>query len=168
VLQGTFRRDRHGGFETPEPPKGQPVSPKKLAGDAALEWDRMVTRLEKAGSLSIVDDAALYQYVLLFAETEDLKAESKNLRELFAGLKRQALKKLDGAELVEAIGKIVQLQALAAKQRMQLRQQRMAIRQYLVEFGLTPVARSRVKLSLAKTPVVDAKKERFFGRGGHP
>jgi hypothetical protein len=40
----------------------------------------------------------------------------------------------------------------------------MALRQYLVEFGMTPSARSRVKVPSAK-PVVDANKERYFGSG---
>lgn len=166
LLQGTFRKDRHGDHQTPEAPTGIPVPPKRLTGDAKAEWDRMVARLQKTGALSVVDDAALYQYVLLFAETEELKKEHADVTRLMGSLKRASVRKLDGRELVEAIKQIVVLKQVQGKTKMQLRQQRMAIRQYLVEFGQTPSARTRVKLTLAKTPVVDARKERFFGRGG--
>ena len=57
--------------------------------------------------------------------------------------------------LAEAIKKIVDLEQILAKQTTQLRQGHMAIRQYLIEFGMTPSARTRVKLPAggAKKPV---------------
>lgn len=162
VLRGTFRPDRHAGHEAPEPPKGPPKSPKPLTGEALAEWKRMVARLEEAKTISIVDDAALYQYVKLFAETEGVATDNAANRKLSEELKRVA-QKLDGAELVDAIGKIVELRKLLAKQTATLRQQRMAIRQYLVEFGMTPSARGRVKVSTKEKSTKDVNKERFFG-----
>lgn len=146
VVQGTFRKDRHGAAPAPEPPKGTPIPPRPLKGEAQAEWDRMVARLEESKTLSIVDDAALYQYVQLHAETEEIKADNARVRALSAQLKR-AIKNLDGMELVEAIDKIVSLQHILAGQVRQLRQGHMALRQYLVEFGMTPTSRSRVKVS---------------------
>lgn len=143
-LEGTFDASRHSGISNPEPPKGIPVPPRGLSGEAKAEWDRMIARLEASKTLSSVDDAALYQYVQLFAETEAVKVDHQQLHKMSRDLKR-LVKKLDGSELVEAIGKIVVLQQLAQKQSMQLRQGHMAIRQYLVEFGMTPAARGRVK-----------------------
>lgn len=151
ILHGDFRPDRHGDLEFIDPPKGTPPVPKGISGLAKAEWERMVTRLETAGTLSIVDDAAIYQYAQLFAETESIKEDHAQLRKLSRDLKA-TVKKLDGDELVEAIGKIVILHQLAQKQTTQLRQGHMAIRTYLVEFGMTPSARNRVKVPKAAAP----------------
>ena len=164
VLNGTFRPDRHADQESPEPSRGKPVPPKPLTGEAKAEWDRMVNRLEESKTLTIVDDAALYQYVNLFAETEQVKADAVQARTLSKDLKKMA-SKLDGTELVEAIGKIVLLHQMIQRTTVQLRQGHMAIRQYLVEFGMTPSARGRVKVPKNKKPDVDRNKERFFGSG---
>src|SRR5437660_260409 len=80
--RGTFRKNLHGGYECPEHPAGKPVPPKELTGDAAAEWDRMIARLEQAKTLSTIDDAALYQYVQLFAEVESIAATHARLEAL--------------------------------------------------------------------------------------
>lgn len=148
---GTYRPDRHDGADVPEPPQGRPEPPKALNGDALDEWNRMVGRLEKSNTLSIVDDAALYQYCLLFAETEAIRADNLAVRKLSAELKK-AVRKLEGMELVEAIKKIVDLQYVIAKHSTQLRQGHAAIRQFLVEFGQTPSSRTRVKVTKPNKP----------------
>ena len=56
-----------------EIPKGRPEPPKPLEGDALDEWTRMVERLELTGALSKVDDAAIYRYAKLFAQTEAIE-----------------------------------------------------------------------------------------------
>lgn len=145
VVSGTFREDRHGAHETPAAPAGVPVPPRPLKGVAKAEWTRMVDRLTHTGAISKVDDAALYQYVLLFAETEEIMTEVAEARALSRALK-SAVGKLNGHDLVTAIGRIVDLQQSLVKSKTQLRQGHMAIRQYLVEFGMTPSARTRVKL----------------------
>lgn len=160
LLQGTFQPSRHGGHDVPEPPKGTPLPPGRLTGTAKAEWDRMIGRLEKNGSLSVVDDAALYQYVKLYAETEQIDIDQQENRRLSALLKKAVTKDLGGAELVEIVRKIVDLRALIGKATRDLRQGHMAIRQYLVEFGMTPSARTRVKLPPAK-PAVDPQKAKY-------
>lgn len=162
ILRGTFRGDRHAD-PTSSPPAGVPMRPKGLAKAALAEWDRMVARLTHTGALSAVDDGALYQYVQLFAETEAIAAEGAEHRRL-TKLLLCAVTKLEGDALVEAVKQIVTLQALAKKTTQQLRQGHMALRQYLVEFGMTPSARSRVKLPAVK-PAIDPNKERYFGSG---
>lgn len=162
VLRGTFRQDRHGEA-TSDPPAGVPMRPKRLSPTARAEWDRMVARLTDTRALSSVDDAALYQYVQLFAETEAIAAEGADHRRLTKVLLK-AIAKLQGDALVDAVKEIVTLQALAKKTTQQLRQGHMALRQYLVEFGMTPSARTRVKLPALK-PAVDPNKERYFGSG---
>jgi P27 family predicted phage terminase small subunit len=152
VLKGTFRQDRHGDGVTPEPPKGDPTPPRPLTGEAKAEWNRMVRRLHEARTLSLVDDAALYQYVQLHAETQEIRADNKRVRKLSTELKQAAVAKLEATELVEAIGHIVKLQFIIAKQTAQLRMGHMALRMYLVEFGMTPAARTRVKVSPGAKP----------------
>jgi phage terminase small subunit len=166
LLAGTYRADRHADRKTPDLPSGRPDKPATLSGEAGIEWDRMVARLELMQTLTAVDDGALYQYCLLFGETETLRTEAARLATLGKALRRE-LKKLEGAELVELVGKIVALEQLRARTLQQLRQGHMAIRQYLVEFGMTPSARTRVKALGAKssgepTPQ-DRLRARYFG-----
>jgi hypothetical protein len=87
-------------------------------------------------------------------------------RALSGILKKAAIAKLEGAELVAAITEIIKLRHLLMKQTTQTRQQRMALRQYLVEFGLTPSSRGRVKITNKKPADPksgESNKKRFFG-----
>lgn len=143
---GTYRPDRHGESEGPEPPQGLPKPPKALSKGAKAEWDRMVKRLETSRTVSVVDDAALYQYVNLFEETEVVKSEAIEARKLSKQLKRAA-QKLDGQQLVDAIDRIVELHKMVAGYAQRLRMQRTALRTYLVEFGMTPASRGRVRVA---------------------
>ena len=149
ALDGTGRKDRGtssttsgGGELPPEPPKGRPPVPAGLSGHALDEWDRMVTRLEAAQTLSIVDDAALYQYCSLFGETEATQDARRNVAALLEELQATASVTKEPVD----VATIVKLQQLEMKYTTQLRQGRMALRAYLVEFGMTPSARTRVKL----------------------
>jgi phage terminase small subunit len=150
-LKGTHQPTRHSGFSVPEPPPGRPEAPLPLEGLALAEWDRMVTRLEESGAASKVDDAAVYQYAQLFAETEQAVAEKAEARAAVDRLLESQgdVEKDDLLAFFQELGK---MQKLAAGYDNKIRQGRMAIRQYLVEFGLTPAARSRVKLP-EKKPV---------------
>lgn len=143
ALDGTGRKDRgtSGGELPPEPPKGRPPVPIGLSGVALEEWDRMVTRLEAAQTLSIVDDAALYQYCSLYRETEETQDARDDNAGLIAALQAAIARKDEGVD----ISQIVKLRQLEMKYTTQLRQGRMALRSYLVEFGMTPSARTRVK-----------------------
>ena len=111
----------------------------------------MIHRLEAAKTLSTVDDAALYQYCCLFAETEGIRTAQRQNAALVTKL-HAAVARLRGEQVVEAIAQIVRLRHLDAKHTVQLRQGHMALRQYLVEFGMTPAARSRVKATAIEPP----------------
>jgi P27 family predicted phage terminase small subunit len=129
---GTFQRCRHGdpaaaAAATPDPPKGQPAPPADLADEALAEWRRMVARLELSRTLSLVDDAVLYRYCQLHARAERLEA---------------AIAKLKSPFYLDHMGNERVHPAFA-----QLRSHDQTLRGYLVEFGLTPAARSRVKAS---------------------
>lgn len=149
VLNGTFRADRHGGHETPEAPQGIPDPPKSLEGDAKDEWDRMVGRLQLCGTLSKVDDQVIYQFSRLFAETEELVLERSEAK---ATLKivEDNLSGIDKSDFVAVLQEIGKLRHDIKSYGTCIRQNRMAIRQFLVEMGQTPAARSRVKLPATK------------------
>lgn len=142
---GTYRPHRHDGFDTPEPPNGRPKPPRRLSPAEQAEWDLMVQRLEDSKTLTECDDAALYQYCQLHVETQSLVADRDAVLKMSASLKRQAMR-LEGKDLVDAIAQISKLYTLAQKYTQQLRQGHMALRQYLVEFGMTPGSRTRVKV----------------------
>lgn len=164
LVEGTFRPDRHAERQEVELPPGTPTAPTKLTGEALAEWTRMVARLSRTNTLTDVDDAVLYQYVRLWAETEAMASDDTRIRTLSASLMKEA-RRLDGPELIQAVTEIVKLQFILSKHATQLRQGHMAIRQYLVEFGMTPSARTRVKPNAAPKQKSDAemKRERFFG-----
>lgn len=147
-LAGTHRRDRHGTTPDLAVPKGRPTRPTAIKGHALAEWTRMVDRLERSQTLSAVDDAVLYQYCCLFQETEGILAAKREnaalIKRLLAALDRRRTR-LSGDQVVNALAQIAILRSLDAKHTTQLRQGHMALRQYLVEFGMTPAARSRVK-----------------------
>lgn len=175
ALAGTGRKDRGtaripGEPEPlPDPPKGRPKRPSTLRGHASVEWTRMVDRLEASKTIATVDDAALYQYVQLFAETEAI-LESRRTNARLAKKLYDAVDRLvvaaevaardrvdfdpaaDVLKITKAVAQIVELKKLDGKHTTQLRQGHMAIRQYLVEFGMTPAARSRVQPSADAPP----------------
>jgi len=143
--RGTLRADRHGGYENPAPPEGKPEPPAVLDGKALEEWHRMVGRLDISKTLSVVDDAALYQYSRMFAETEAIEGMQADTS---AGIDRleENLSGLEKGELVACFQEITKLRQLEARYVTQVRQGRMALRAFLVEFGMTPAARSRVRI----------------------
>lgn len=145
VLKGTFRSDRHGDGDAPEAPKGKPGSPRQLEGLAAEEWDAVCADLELQGTLAKTDRMAIFQYCCLYAETE-AHVETRSEVTHAVRILEENIGDLKGPELVAAFQEISKMRKLEAGYASQIRSGRMGIRQWLVEFGLTPVARSRVKL----------------------
>lgn len=142
--QGTYRPDRHDGIENPAPLPGMPKPPAKLGRIARKEWRRCVQILDEQKRLSRDIASALYQYCQLFEDSENIaarRAERKKTIELM----QDQLPDLDPDAKLEVISNITSLLHLDVKDETQIRQYRLAIRAYLVEFGLTPAARSRVK-----------------------
>lgn len=143
-LDGTLRADRHGEQPTIAVPVGRPTAPRPLEGEARAEWDRMVARLEQAKTLSTVDDAALYQYAQLFGEVEALVSERERTAGLIDRLDAE-IDNLPAHERGSLVGQLIKLKQIETRFPTQIRQGRMALRQFLVEFGMTPAARGRVK-----------------------
>jgi P27 family predicted phage terminase small subunit len=144
-LEGTYNATKHAGVEHADPPKGRPATPSPLDGEALAEWDRMIDRMEQSQTLSSVDGAVLYQYCRLFAETEALALD----KEMAAGsvaLLEENIRGLTGPDLVAVFQEIAKLRRDIMGYGRDLRQNRLAIRVFLVELGQTPAARSRVKV----------------------
>jgi P27 family predicted phage terminase small subunit len=151
-LQGTFQKVRHAGVRNPDPPIGIPTPPKKIEGDAAEDWVRMVGRLTKSKTMSEVDDAALYQYCQMFSETERLSISQQEVGSSLQII-NDSLGDYEGAERIAIFQEMSKMRQLEAGYSTKIRQNRMALKSWLVEFGLTPASRGRVKLPDAKPDV---------------
>jgi P27 family predicted phage terminase small subunit len=114
---------------------GAPAVPSSLKGEALAEWNRMIVRLEASKTLTSVDDGVLANYCRLHADAERLQAAVDALPSPFF-----SKVSVDGAGVEHREPKVHPGFA-------QLRSYRQALRQFLVEFGLTPAARSRVKVA---------------------
>lgn len=158
ALQGTARKHRHAGLKNPAPPTGRPVPPKALKGDAKAEWDRMIARLEISKALSLVDDAVLYQYCRLFAETEALVDRQEEIQGSIDILEENIPDMSDSSDRVACFQEIGKLRQLQSSVDNKIAKGRMNQRVYLVEFGMTPASRGRVKL-----PSDPAKDDDGFG-----
>ena len=73
----------------------------------------------------------------------------------------QEAKRLRGRDLVDAIDRIASLEAILAKQDTRLRQGGIALKMWYVEFGLTPSARTRVRVG-PEPKATDPAKQRFL------
>lgn len=147
-LDGTFRKDRHADLKNPEPTAGRPEAPAELDKTAQDEWDRMMWAFEDMGMLHKVDVVAVEQYCKLYAETEAVAEQQVTMRGSLRVLEENVpdVKEMTPPDRLAFFANIVALEKLVSKCTDQLRAGRMAIRQYLVEFGLTPASRGRIKL----------------------
>lgn len=144
-LEGTYRVDRHGGVTNPTPAVGAPTPPVRLTGAALQEWKRMLELLKNSEMLTVVDGAMLAGYCELHGEAVGTKRDIERLR-------AKLRKRLSVAEMLELQRHIIRLSGHLLRHRQQ-------IRQYLVEFGLSPAARSRVKISAAGAGMNDTGDE---------
>lgn len=155
VVKGTFRAGRHT-LDAPEAPQGAPEAPGVLTGEARAEWDRMTARLTTLKTLSTVDGALLWNYCQVWADCCRLQADAD-------ALERTWYEKVtvDGAGTEHREPRVHPVFG-------QLKQYRLALRVFLVELGVTPLARGRVKASDgAAVPAMDPKKARFFSGVTH-
>jgi len=122
----------------------------------------MLWAFEDMGMLHKVDAFAVYQYCRLWAETEAVAVSQAHL-EIAVERLEENLGDFKGEDFIKLIQELTSQRKLISKCTDQLRSGRMAIRQYLVEFGLTPAARGRIKLP-ANKDVVDAFTARQMAR----
>lgn len=105
----------------------------------------MLWAFEDMGMLHKVDVVALEQYCRLYAETQRVSVREEHLEASIDRLEEN-IGDFKGEDFLKLAQEITQQQKLVSKCTDQLRAGRMAIRQYLVEFGLTPASRGRIKL----------------------
>lgn len=142
-LEGTYRKDRDIGREL-TPPPGVPEPPawmrKKQQKLALAEWDRVVPQLAELGVLTGLDGGALERYCVAHSNwvkaQADVDAKGMVLKTPFGPQKNPSLK-------------------IALEERN-------AARQLAAELGLSPSARSRVKVPEKKADG-DATGDFLFG-----
>jgi Phage terminase, small subunit len=157
-LDGTFRKDRHADLKNPEPTPGRPEPPAELDKVGQDAWDWMMWAFEDMGMLTKVDAAAVYAYCCVWSKTLAVEQQQAEMREAVRVLRENVpdIRKDDPAGLIQLFQEIVGLEKLISKCTDQSRAGWMAIRQYLVEFGLTPASRGRIKL-----PPKEEEKDEF-------
>lgn len=118
-----------------QPTLGVPDAPDWLPPEAAAEWDRVVPELDRLNLLSEIDRASLSAYCLEWARF--VEAE-EHIRENGMVL-LQIEKELDDGRIL--ISRSVKNPAVTISHAAQAQ-----MRAWCAEFGLSPSARSRVKL----------------------
>jgi hypothetical protein len=164
VLQATFRKQRHAAAAFPAPaPGGLPEPPEGLPEAVLQQWHVTVACLQALGTVSRVDGLIVEQYSRLFVETAELAVTQAETGASIARLEEN-LSDLTGAELVQCFQEIVKLRQLEARYATQIRQGRMAQRQYLIELQLTPASRTRgvAAPNTAATPAVNPRKAKYL------
>lgn len=124
VLRGTFRADRANARE-PRPQRGAPQPPKHLSGDSLREWERLVGELDAMKVLTTADRGILEVAASSWAEWRQAERAIARHGLLVRGAK----------------GGRVRNPAQAIR-----REARLAYQRALIELGLTPAARARVKV----------------------
>lgn len=125
LLQGTHRPDRAPANE-PAPETQAPSCPSWLHAEAKREWRRLLPELETLGLVAVVDRAALAAYCQAYATwwrmERDLDEHGETQINSRSGLE-------------------------SARPQVGMRDRALAqMKAFLVEFGLTPAARSRVSV----------------------
>lgn len=135
--EGTYRKDRDVGAEL-APPPGVPVAPKWLDKDARAEWERVVPQLVDLNVLTGLDGGALERYCVAHSNwvhaQRDVQKHGMVIKTPFGPQKNPAIKVAQD--------------------------ERAAARLLAGELGLSPSARSRVKVP-EKAPAAD-KTESFL------
>jgi hypothetical protein len=164
VLRATFRPARHGQAPLSNPaPGGRPVPPDGLPAAVLHQWHVTVAHLEQLGIVSTVDALIVEQYARLHVETAALADAAAATGAAIARLDAH-VSGLTGAELVACVQELTKLRQLETRHATQIRQGRMAQRQYLIELNLTPASRARgiSPAAGATAPLTDPKKARYL------
>jgi len=128
LLHGDFEKDpQRENKREPKPKLGRPSKPRRLQGEAKREWERICKELEAVRCLTKNDRAALHHY----CEVWELRARALAHVQKHGSALVQVLK--DGTE------KIIRNPWDVA-----LMEYSRACLKYQIEFGLTPVSRSRI------------------------
>lgn len=114
--------------EEPKPTIGAPEMPRGMSHVARREWRLMSAHLLKLGVLSVIDGKALAMYCAAYSDWEEADKECK--------------KKGSWIEVMGAFGNVWKLapwfnaRCTCAKM----------MKSFLIEFGMTPASRTRLKI----------------------
>lgn len=118
----------------PKPRLGRPDKPEGLVGEAAAEWDRIIPEIEAMGILTVVDRAALAAYCFNYARWFAAEKEVSDRGILID----EPIVDAEGNEVGTRTKKNPACTEVASALRL--------MHKFLVEFGLTPSSRSRLRL----------------------
>jgi P27 family predicted phage terminase small subunit len=143
----------------PRPKAGVPGMPSWLSAEAKAEWRRVVPELHRIGVLVVLDRAALAAYCQAFAEfveaTRRLEKEGHIIDSPITSRKRVTV---DGKAEWETV--VIGYRKVPHPA-VRLQRSAMTIcRQYLAEFGLSPLSRPRIQATPPPKP--ENPKSRFF------
>lgn len=110
----------------PEAPQGMPESPDWLDDEAKAEWDRIVPDLREMGLLSRVDRPALAAYCTAWSRWVHAEEQVRKLGPIVKSPEKGFPMKSPFLTVAD--------QAMEA------------MRKFMVEFGLTPSSRSRIRV----------------------
>jgi phage terminase small subunit len=129
---GTARKDRHA-HTTPEAPSGRPLKPGYLSAVASAMWDELVAIMEREQRLTLSDGPYLEDASECYAEYVRwrVKAQADPLTQT-----KVTVDSAGNEHRVEQVHPSQQQYRLASE----------TWRKKMVEGGITPIARSRVKL----------------------
>lgn len=137
VVQGNPGR-RPLNDKEPEPPKGIPAPPAGLSDVASKVWGEMSALLNRMGVLTVADTLALERLCECYAEIAECRAV---LRE--SGRTYETIS-YGGGTGEDAVHNTMHR---ARPEVAMLADADRRFKSYLVEFGLTPAARSKIKVS---------------------
>ena len=138
IIQGTFRTDRAPKNEPEPTPVGEPPKPPYYLPEAAKElWRKLATELVEKGLLTVVDVPALEICCMNYGLYRELwDTVHCMIEDSFTGKRRrQTLAEYMDGRNSQTMPEYTNMQKAFA-----------TFKSYLIEFGLTPAARSRVDL----------------------
>ena len=142
ILNGEPNKDRIN-LREPQPSSGKTTMPAHLSTHAKAEWRRIVPELEGMGVFTKIDRAALAAYCQAYGRWVDCELRIKALQEEAT---KQG-KDITNAYLLKTQADNIIISPLLSVSNRALDQMRV----FLVEFGLTPVSRSRIEIPDKKT-----------------
>ena len=137
VLEGNYRADRHEGKNQPRPRPAAPVAPSWLDAEAKAEWKRLAPELEKLGLLTVLDRAAFAVYCCIWSDFKML------------------------SEIIEREGAVIEgHRGVPRKHPLlpALHQAMDGVRVWAQEFGMTPLSRTRLQVTVPPEEESDFEK----------
>jgi len=145
---------RRGRDDEPRPEARVPPVPAHLSEPAKAEWERVSFELYRLGLLTSIDRAALAAYCQACADWAEAEAKLQEFGKVVKSPVRTKTKTLPDGTVVreETGGYPIQSPFLAIRNKaLEL------MHKFMIEFGMTPSARTRVATNVAKKPA-DAPK----------